>query len=381
MSIALTQILDLVGKLDDAPGDDTSRERFRSFLKTQVAEVGALRDHVEECLRYKGENYNRALQDLVNYAGHFLGFDVVFGRYAGVVNQIGFDGHWKSPSSFHIVVEVKTSEAFAVKTAALLGYIDALISEQEIPDWDHALGLYVLGRPDPEIKQLENAIVAEKRSHQLRIISVDSLLSLAEVMSGYDIGHDEVLAVIRPSGPKVDAIVEIMTALVAEPEPPVLPEPGKVPTPEQIEQDVTFWITPVKSVPEQTAEDCIRILVGEERIYAFGDRTPGRKRIATGDQICFYITGGVGVVGHATVASAPEYKPHPKVRDSEKYPWVFRLEKTHLYLDEPTVVDADLRAQLEAFQDRDPNSPWAWFVQATRKVTRHDFGILTRQQT
>ncbi len=42
MSIALplSQILALVGKLDDAPGDETPRERFRRFLKENVREVG-----------------------------------------------------------------------------------------------------------------------------------------------------------------------------------------------------------------------------------------------------------------------------------------------------------------------------------------------------
>jgi hypothetical protein len=28
----------------------------------------------------------------------------------------------------------------------------------------------------------------------------------------------------------------------------------------------------------------------------------------------------------------------------------------------------------------DPDSPWAWFVQATHKVSRHDFEVLTRKR-
>jgi hypothetical protein len=36
MSISLSQILALVGKLDDSPGEDTARERFRRFLKENV---------------------------------------------------------------------------------------------------------------------------------------------------------------------------------------------------------------------------------------------------------------------------------------------------------------------------------------------------------
>jgi hypothetical protein len=86
MSIALKEILGLVGKLDDTSGDETSRERFRRFLKENITEVGQIRDYIEECLRNSGDKYNRALQDLVNYLGHFLGFEVIFGRYHGVQN-------------------------------------------------------------------------------------------------------------------------------------------------------------------------------------------------------------------------------------------------------------------------------------------------------
>jgi hypothetical protein len=375
MSITLNQILDLVGKLDDSPGEDTPRERFRRFLRENVLEVGQIRDYVEECLRNSGDQYNRALQDLVNYLGHFLGFEVTFGRYHGVQGQIGFDGHWKSLTDFHITVEVKTTEVYAIKAATLVGYVDGLISEKKIPSWDNALGLYVVGRPDPEIRQLENAILAERRTHQLRIISVDSLLSLAEMMNEYDIGHEDILAVIRPSGPTIDSVVDLMARLVAEPEAEKEP-----PLPETLtEGEIAYWLTPVKSYPEETAEECIRILVGEEQIYAFGERTPGRKHLKPGDWICFYASG-TGVVAHARVVSSLEKKPHHRVRHPERYPWVFSLDKTDLYLDEPIVIDAAVRSRLDAFRGRDLNKSWAWFVQSTRKITEHDFGILARRQ-
>jgi hypothetical protein len=88
---------------------------------------------------------------------------------------MGFDGLWQSPTGFYVVVEVKTSETYAIKTDTLINYVNSLITARQIPDEDHALGLYVVGRPNPEIRQLENAITAERRTHQLRIISVESL--------------------------------------------------------------------------------------------------------------------------------------------------------------------------------------------------------------
>lgn len=378
MSISLKQILDLVGKLDDTPGAETPRERFRRFLKENVKEVGQVRDYIQECLREPADQHNKALQDLVNYLGTFLEFEVLFGRYHGVKGETGFDGHWKSPTKFHIVVEVKTTEAYAIKTATLVRYVDELISDKKIADWDSALGLYVVGRPDPEVRQFENAIVAEKRINQLRVISVESLLSLAEMMNDYDVSHEDILAVLRPSGPTINSIVDLMARLVAQ-----------RPAEETVEKEtavaeltkgdeVSYWLSPVKSDEEQTAEQVIQTLVGQEKIYAFGERTPGRKHLKSGDWISFYATTK-GVVGHARVLTSPEKKKHPKVRDPERYRWVFKVDSSKLYLENPLIINASIRVKLDAFKERDPDRSWAWFVQATRKISQHDFEILTRR--
>lgn len=359
MDITLKQILDLVGKL---------------------REVGQLQDYVQECLTNSGDQYSRALQDLVNHLGHFLGFEVTFGRYKGMQDEIGFDGHWESSKGFHVVVEVKTTEVYPIKVTILIGYVDRLIEQGEIPDWNHALGLYVVGRPDPEIKQLENNIVAhmarEGNTRPLRIISVESLLSLAEMMNEYDVSHEDILTILRPSGPRIDFIIDLMVRLMSrrEPEPSI---PEETQASKEVSEVAAYWLAPVQSSSEQTAEEAIQALVGEEKIYAFGERTPGRKQLKPGDWICFYASTK-GVVAHARVKTHPEKKFHPRLREPEKYPWVFSLHEIKLYLDKPVVINSDLRNQLDAFRGRDPSKSWAWFVQATRRITEHDFKLLTR---
>jgi hypothetical protein len=403
MSIALGQILALVGKLDDGQGEDTPRERFRRFLRENVLDVGNIRDYIGECLRTSGDQYSRALQDLVNYLGHFLGFDVIFGRYQGVSNQLGFDGHWVSPTGFHVVVEVKTTDVYAIKTKTLVGYIDGLISEKKIPSWDQALGLYIVGRPDGELRQLENAIVAEKRTDQLRILAVESLLALAEMISDYDVGHQDILALLEPSGPRIDPVVDLIARLLASKPATVTQSPVSIvrespATPAVLAADVvqtmeveeretplleigseSFWLTPVRSEDEETAEQCVARLVGREHMYAFGERTPGRKHLKPGDWICFYATTK-GVVAHAMVASRPEKRPDARVRQGERFPWTFCLEKVVLYTTDPVIVDGDMRGQLDAFKDHDLRQSWAWFVQATHRLSEHDFRLLTRDQ-
>jgi hypothetical protein len=260
-----------------------------------------------------------------------------------------------------------------------MNYIDQAISEKIIPDRDHALGLYIVGRSDPEVHQLENAIHAEKRMDQLRVISAESLLSLAELMNEYDVGHDDILAVLRPSGPVIDPTIDLMARLAAE-SVVELKEPPTGRPPETAKDQVNYWLSPVIANDEQTAEEVIQNLVGVQRVYAFGERTPGRKHLKPGDMICFYAEGN-GVVGHATVSSYPEKKSSNAIRDPERYPWLFSLVKNRTYIDNPVIINAALRLKLDAFKNRDPNKPWSWFVFTTRKLSENDFRILTRQNS
>jgi hypothetical protein len=279
-----------------------------------------------------------------------------------------------------LVVEVKTTEAYAIKTTALTGYVDGLISERRIPSWESALGLYVVGRPEPEVHQLENAIVAERRTHQLRVISVESLLSLAEMMHEYDVTHQDILDVLRPSGPSIDPVVDLMSRLVAQGQQGEMEQAGEV-TDEELpktEGEAEYWLTPVRGDSDRAAEDVVRTLVGDAGIYAWADRTPGRKRLKPGDWVCFYAVSK-GVVAHARVRTKPEKRAHPEIRDPEKYRWIFDLDSPTLYLDAPVVIDAEMRSRLEKFKGRDPGETWAWFVQATRRLSPADFATLTRQ--
>jgi len=157
-------------------------------------------------------------------------------------------------------------------------------------------------------------------------------------------------------------------------------EEKAIPKQPSAEETIDYWLTPVKADEDATAEETIRILVGKEKVYAFGDRTPGRKDLKPDDWICFYATGK-GVVGHAKVVSRPDKKMlSTKVRHPDKYPWQFQLDNVRLNLDNPVIIDDELRSRLGYFRGRDLSKPWAWFVQATRRIGKDDFDILTRRE-
>lgn len=409
MLFTLDQVLGLVGMLDDSPGTDTPRDRFRAFLRDSVGAIGTVRDYIEVCTKNKGPQYDHALQDLVNHTGALIGFDVEFGRYKGVVNDVGHDGLWRR-NDFSIVVEVKTTDAFSIQTATVVGYVDKLISKGAIADWDHAMGLYVFGRTDSQLKQLANSVIAEKRTHQLRIATVDDVLSLAELVQEGHISPDEAVSLLKPGGVFVADAVKLLARIAAgatdpqtdepttpnaaaaindaapthTPE-PVAPTPAAAapiatkPTPVAIPlTERTYLLTPVSDETEATAKDTITRLLNAGW-YVFGDKTPGRKRLKPGDRICFY-ESGVGVVAEAEVSSVPERKPPSAkgvVKSLDKFPWSFKLTNVRFFFDAPIAIHADLRSKLDAFAGRDSSQPWAWFVQGTKIVGEHDFAVLT----
>ncbi len=385
--LSLQSMLNLVGKLDDTPGEETARERLRQHIKEHIQDLGLLRDYVEECLRNSEPQFNRALQDLVNHLGAFLGFSVEFGRYQGTKDIIGFDGHWESPTGFHLVIEAKTSETFPIKLPVLVNYVEQLISDGVIPDWDHALGVYAVGQPDQETDQLGNAIYMERRTHQLRVISVDSLLSLAEMVSEYNIRHKDVLDVIRPSKARIDPLVDFANRLlVSRIESEKAQEEGPTPGNGVIKPDngetqtrESYWLVPVGG-PGTTPEDTVRVLVGEHRMFAFGEKAAGRKHMKPGDRVCFY-AARLGIAAHARIKAGPakELEGRGFLDDPEQSPWIVHLEDVTLY-SEPVVVDATVRSKLDAFRDRDSTKPWSWFVQSNARLSEHDFLKLTGQQ-
>jgi hypothetical protein len=144
------------------------------------------------------------------------------------------------------------------------------------------------------------------------------------------------------------------------------------------EDNTVYWLTPVRSDEFQTADYIIQRLVGQELMFAFSARGTVKSTLKVGDWICFYASAK-GVVAHAKVISRPERQPHPKIEHS-RYPWIVRLKQSWLYMNNPIVIDASLRNNLDAFRRERSYGRWSWFVQQTRRISGHDFKILTRQE-
>ena len=173
----LKQIVGFAGNGVLKDDDITSRE-FREWLA--YIPLIEIRKRAEECLSGT-QNFpdsGLALQDIVNQIGKRLGFAVEEGRYRGTRNAIGFDGAWKLSDGRAIVIEVKTTDAYRFDLETVVDYRRRLVERDKLVMESVSL-LVIVGREDTG--GLEAQIRGSRYAWDMRLISVDALLKIAEL--------------------------------------------------------------------------------------------------------------------------------------------------------------------------------------------------------
>lgn len=168
----IQQLIAIAGDGQLKDGNGASQE-FREFLTNISTEL--IYGYANQCLETSFNNSGFALQDLINQMGERLGFDVTYGRYRGIKDQVGYDGLWKFPSGHTVIAEVKTTDAYRIDLDNIANYRKKLISEGFITEKDSS-ALIIVGRKDTG--DLEAQIRGSRHAWDMRLIGVDALASL-----------------------------------------------------------------------------------------------------------------------------------------------------------------------------------------------------------
>ncbi len=182
-----------------------------SELRQYLANIPAekLFEHVNCCLSNSFDKSGIVLQDIINELGRRLDYSVIDGLYQGRKNSIGFDGIWKFPDGYSIVVEIKTTDAYRINLDTLADYRSKLIEKNEITDKSSML--IVVGRKDTG--DLEAQIRGSRHAWDTRIISADALIKLVElkIKSDEDETGDKIRSLLVPfEYTRLDNIIDIM---------------------------------------------------------------------------------------------------------------------------------------------------------------------------
>lgn len=153
--------------------------KFRKFLSEKVDTID-LEKYATQCLNnvFKEKNQGEILQDVVNEIGRRLGFQVENGRYRGAQDQSNYDGLWELNDGYKLLVEVKKTDAYAMKLNNLENYRQNLISKGEL-SFEQSGMLIIVGREDTD--SLGNQIRGSEYAWDIRYISIPALLNLLKI--------------------------------------------------------------------------------------------------------------------------------------------------------------------------------------------------------
>jgi hypothetical protein len=268
------QIIQLAGDGRLLDGSVASKE-LRDWLS--AISLQRLQLCVEECLADSFQDSALALQDATNELGARLAFKVTPGRYRGVKGDVGNDGLWQAEDGFALLVEVKTTDAYRINLDTIAGYRDSLIEGQSI-DPDRCSILIAVGRQDTG--DLEAQIRGSRHAWDIRLISLDALIRLAEVkeeLSDWSTSN-KINQLLRPvEYTRLDGIVELLFAAKQD-----LETPPAVAPPADVKQPTTLAaITPREL---ESARDSAVSRIGERLKCTFVRRGRALRTSNDGEQ-------------------------------------------------------------------------------------------------
>jgi hypothetical protein len=365
MSITLSDVLMLAGRLDDTPGFDTPRERFRRFLSAHVtsAQVGAL---IEQSQPLVDEQLHRALQDLVVLLGRFLGFETTFGTYTPLAGGLKYEGFWRSRAGLDVVLEIRTNLTSDTDLDSLGRSIAARVAASRAGSQARVVGLFVVTTLYTGRGRLEQSLVAAKPDLAIRIGSVRSLLLLADMASAGRLSHDDIVELLDTGSP-LDAAANSFHRQAHQAEPDLSLD-DRSPA-RETQTGPGFWLATVAGDNVITPERFLEVVIGRRRIFGVHAAEHASDAARPGDRICFHVTER-GAVGQADVASIEE--SGTGLRDAHQYSQLLRLENIELHLDGPVVPESEMLLRLRVVQGV-ANSTWQPFI----RISERDFLGLT----
>jgi hypothetical protein len=203
-SLSVEQVVALCGNGKLADNSQCSIE-LREYL--QIAKSENLRKYVQSCLQSSFDRSGLVLQDIVNEFGRRLDYSVENGLYQGKVNAVGYDGLWAECGGHHIVVEVKTTDAYRINLDTVARYRELLIAAEKITNESSVL--IIVGRQDTG--DLEAQVRGSKHAWTVRMISADALAKLVALKENSELDSvGKIHELLIPfEYTKLDRIIEI----------------------------------------------------------------------------------------------------------------------------------------------------------------------------
>jgi hypothetical protein len=363
MDFTLDQLLTIIGRLDDSPGFDTPRDRFRRLLLERMTRLESARLVIQECRERSGEQSHRALQDAVVLCGRFLGFETSYGRYQHDPGATPLHGIWRSRRRLNVTLCLCTDQTTDVDVDTMSQAIAA--SDGDYPH----LGLLVVTPLYAAKDRLKDALGAGKHPN-IRLISLAGLLRFCAMVVDGRLAHEDVLQVLNPAV-TLDARVDLLSRVAGAAAPITVREPAPERSPsalaETVRHEPRYWVNVMRPEPLTPTERIVSSLIATRQILGINPAPGLDDRVRPGDAICVFVAGR-GIVAHALIAGILTDGSR-MIRDSKRFTHVLRLTDVTVY-DTPVVPHQELARKLDLALSADEAA-------VTTPISRREFESFT----
>jgi hypothetical protein len=192
-----------------APDDtaETPRQYFRRFLAQNAPALADLSWYFDQALpRFsEGPDVRLAVEELIDQVGRVLGFD------ARRDDRDGY-GLWTMAGA-HLLVWVLDGGMAIRQVGHAARSRDAWLASQDAPAGAEATCLFVLSG-DVNVRLLDDTVALRRASDYVRLITIDSLRTLASLVEGQVLTPEGTRLLLRPSSAFADPMIALATEAV-----------------------------------------------------------------------------------------------------------------------------------------------------------------------
>jgi hypothetical protein len=367
MNLTLNELLTLVGRLDDAAGFDTPRERFRRFLVEHVTGAQAARSLVEQCQYAPGDQHHRALRDVVIALGRGLGFEPRFASYQSPAGLAKPDGHWHS-RRLDVLLEIRIDQTHPTDLGALTKAVSELAAASKSSN-GRAIGLCVLTPLYASRVRIDDVQRTAAADSRVQVTTLRALLAIAAMAGDKRLSHEDVVRLLA-SGLGLDFIADVLEraggggGAIKETRDS---EDTEALPPAPVASESRFWLATINADQGATPEEFVELVIGKRQIFGVVENGNPQNIAQPGDRLCLYIPGK-GVVGHCQVRSIAQ--DATGLRDAHRFSKLLHLEDAVLHVNNPRPPEEEMQLRMRALRaDRAAHHLTC--------LSEHEFTVLT----
>lgn len=363
MNLTVSQLLGVVGRLDDKPGFDTPRERFRRLLAERITDAASARAVIAECRQVGGEQHARALQDAVVLTGKLLGFETKFGPYEHDAGAAPVGGEWLSRRRLRVLLMVCGPQTDA---SHLDTFTKPLQNAEGSPE--------LFGTPRIALCVLTPLCAAKTRIEEhvrnqgtgaMRLITLDGILHLVELIGAERLTGEDILRVLNPAA-TVDSLIEVLDRRAAAAATAVV-SVERLHLPEESPGN-RCWVAAIRLPHDTPPAPFVDSVIAKRRLLPVNPAAQVRGTVRTGDAVCVSIADA-GFVAHARVDGLVT-DGSTLVRDAQRFAQVVKLADVTVY-DAPLLPTPDLVRRLDLGMNGEANA-------IISPISRQDFELVVR---